>query len=256
MPVKSVDKALEILECFLTGHEVLRVREVASMTGLSKATVSRVMATMESRGWLERDSELGSYRLGIKAHMLGGMAQEGFDLAKLARPFLEQLRDQCGEEVALHVLRGSARVCVARADSRFTIAKVSTLGSPLPLHCGAAGKVLLAYLPLETRRKLIYSRPLQAFTPLTITDPRELEKDLEKIAEQGYALSDGEREEGAYSVVAPVFDVRDQVVASLVVSGPSFRLADNLTHGLIKSVMESADELSAKLGHNATKAIG
>jgi DNA-binding IclR family transcriptional regulator len=127
------------------------------------------------------------------------------------------------------------------------VAKVTVVGTVLPLHCGAAGKVLLAYVPAAERRKLMDGKPLTRFTQATITHRAALEESLERIRRDGYGFSVGEREEGSYSLVAPIFGRRGDVVASLAISGPVFRLSEEQKARSLEALLEGARDISSQL---------
>lgn len=246
--IKSVEKAIDILSCFTIETPALTVSEISAMTGFNQSTVSRILATLEKKLCMDRDPDTGRYRLGgIMFHQWKGILSRETSIAELARPIMERLRDECGEEVSLYVPGEGNRICAEAVKSRFSVAKVTDVGKVLPLHCGASGKVILAHLPEKTR-KLIYRKPLEKFTPHTITAPAELEADLEKIRQDGYAVSVGEREEGTYSVVAPVMGRSGEIAASLCVSGPIFRFAEEVRAKLIKATTCAAKEISITLG--------
>jgi len=124
------------------------------------------------------------------------------------------------------------------------------VGKILPLHCGASGKVLLAYMPEKERRKIICGKPLEKFTPKTITDPDELEADLEQIRRQGYAVSFEEREAGNYSVVVPILGNGGKILASLSICGPIFRFSDEQLEKNKAAALDAAREISLALGRS------
>jgi DNA-binding IclR family transcriptional regulator len=126
---------------------------------------------------------------------------------------------------------------------------VGTIGDYLPLHAGAAGRLLLAYMPRMQRHDIISRLPLKQYTDLTFTDPQALEKTFKEIRCKGYAVSRGEREPEAYSVVAPVWDASRQVIASLSISGPNFRLTEAQLQFNIRGVRAAAEEISKRLGY-------
>lgn len=247
MTIRAVEKAIDILDCFCPEKPSLGVQEISALTGLTPSTVSRILSTLRNKGCVEKDPSTGRYRLGTKIYRWGLTVHNQLNLAEVALPTMEEVRDACGEEVALYVLQGDSRFCVAKVESTYSVAKTSPTGVALPLHCGAAGKVLLAYLPAAVRKRLL-ERPLQKYTPFTITDPVLLERDLAKIREQGYAYSLSEREVGAYSIVAPVRNGFGQVVASLAISGPQFRLSDEKVEVYKKLVVDAAQRISHNLG--------
>lgn len=242
--IKSVEKAIDILSCYTIETPSLSVTEISFLTGFNQSTVSRILATLEKKGCVERETPGGKYRLGVKFHQWKSILSQGGSIEDLARPIMEKLRDACGEEITLYVLGEGNRICVEAVKSRYGVAKVTQVGKILPLHCGASGKVLLAHLPEKVRKKIICSRPLQKYTPQTITDPVELEADLEKIRQDGYAISVGEREDGTYSVVAPVTGMKGRIIASLCISGPIFRLSDEQREKNIRAVQDAASEIS------------
>lgn len=197
---------------------------------------------------MEQVGASGKYRLGIKFYQWASVLRQKKNLSDLARPVMEKLRDFCGEEVTLHGLDENRRICFEAVKSRFGVAKVTPVGKILPLHCGAGGKVLLAFLPPPERRKIIEGKGLEQFTSNTIVDPLLLEKDLEKIRRDGYAVSKGEREEGAYSIVAPIFDQNGKIAASLSISGPIFRLSDLDLAKNAEAVKNAAKEITTNFG--------
>lgn len=246
--IRAVGKAIDILDCFSLDKPMLNVKEVSQLTGLTPSTTSRILATLREKNCVEKDSLSGRYYLGVKCYRWGQIANRQFVLGQTALPIMEELRDACGEEITLHVIRGDARFCVAKVESKFGVAKTSVTGVALPLHCGAAGKVLLAYLPDSLCEQLL-KKPLTKYTAFTITDPALLKRNLEEIRREGFAYSVSEREMGAYSIVAPVKDSLGEVVASLAISGPQFRLSEEKLEVYKKMVKDAARKISSCLGY-------
>ena len=249
MTHKSVEKAIAVLNCFSIERQKLGVGEISRLTGCTKSTVSRILATLEKQGCVSRSKSTGKYEFGYRIYLWGAISSAQNNLTTIAKSVMERLRNDCGEEVALYVLDGDRRVCISRVESRYEIAKVDPVGNSYPLHCGASGKVLLAYLPADRRLEIIRQKPLKKYTPLTLTDLQKLEKDLAMIRERGYAVSRGEREPEAFSVTAPIRDAGGQVVASLSISGPNFRLTDRQLRENIQKILAASGEISQKLGY-------
>ena len=248
MKINSVDKAITILNCFSAKMPILGVGEICKMTGLTASTASRILSTLESRGVVEKSEGYGRYQLGYQTYLYGLLSQKGNNLVNFARPTMEQLRDQCGEEVSLYVLLNNVRTRIERVPSKRAIAMVGELGERLPLHAGASGQVLLAFLPADERQALLSGPPLKRFTKNTITDFDELEKRFAKIRNDGYIVSREEREPEAYSVVAPIRNMSGQVTASLSIAGPVYRLTDEQLTLNINGVIKAAAEISRKMG--------
>ena len=246
---KSVDKAITVLNCFSLERPILSVGEISGLTGYTKSTVSRLLTTLQRHGCVERTGGLGKYQLGYRINLWANMGVRQNNLVNIARSIMEKLRNKCGEEIALYVIEGDRRVCVERVASLHEIAKVGPVGTYYPLHAGASGKVLLAYLPEDQRQAIIRKGRLEKFTSHTITDHQKLEKDLKAIRNQGYAVSRGEREPDAFSVTAPIWDGGGRIVASLSISGPNFRLTDKQLKMDIQEIIDATRGISNKLGY-------
>ena len=247
---KSVDKAVVVLNCFSLQRSILAVGEISGLTGYNKSTVSRLLTTLQRHGCVERAGGHGKYQLGYRIQLWASMGVRQNNLVNIARPVMEKLRDKSGEEIALYVIEGDRRICVERVESLHEIAKVGPVGTYYPLHAGASGKVLLAYLPEDQRNAIVGKGRLEKYTALTITDKKKLEKDLKDIRKNGYAISRGEREPDAFSVTAPIWDAGGRIAASISISGPIFRLTDKLLKKDIQEILNASKEISSKLGYN------
>ncbi len=249
MRINSVDKAITILNCFTAEKSVLGVGQISAETGYTPSTVSRLLSTMERRGVVERASNSRKYQLGYRIYLWGAFSQNHNTLPKFAKPVMERLRDECGEEVSLYVVSGYHRICIERVPSKHAIAMSGFIGAKLPLYTGASGQVLLAYLPIEKRNEFFKKQPLVRFTKHTIIDRDELEIKFNKIRKRGYAISKEEREPGAYSIVAPVWDTKNHVAASLSISGPLYRLSNDQLKLNITRAMSAAEKISIKIAN-------
>jgi DNA-binding IclR family transcriptional regulator len=246
---KSVDKAIAVLNCFSLERSILGVGEISRLTGYTKSTVSRLLTTLQSHGCVERAGGQGIYQLGYRIHLWADMGARQNNLVNIARPVMEKLRDTCGEEIALYVIEGDRRVCVERVECLHEIAKVGPVGTYYPLHAGASGKVLLAYLSQDRRNAIISKGRLEKYTARTITDNKKLEKDLKDIRKLGYAISRGEREPDAFSVTAPIWAAGGRIVASISISGPNFRRTDKQLKKDVQEILDASKEISNKLGY-------
>ena len=249
---KSVEKAIAVLNCFSLERPILGVGKISALTGYTKSTVSRLLTTLQRHGCVERAGGHGKYQLGYRINLWANMGVRQNNLINIAQSVMEKLRDKCGEEIALYVIEGDRRVCVDRVASLHEIANVGPVGTYYPLHAGASGKVLLAYLPEDQRNAIIVKHSLEKFTSLTIKDSNKLDKDLKDIRNKGYAVSRGEREPDAFSVTAPIWDAGGRVVASISISGPNFRLTDKQLKKNINEIRTASREISYKLGYSET----
>ena len=137
MKINSVDKAITLLNCFSMEEPVLSVGAISKKTGLTLSTVSRLLSTMEKRGVVEKAAGHGRYQLGYRIYFWGLLSQQHHDLATVARPAMQDLRDRCEEEVSLYIATENSRTCLERVPSNHAIAMTGAIGGRLPLHAGA-----------------------------------------------------------------------------------------------------------------------
>ena len=245
--IQSVQRAAAILWCFTNTDSELGVTTLSEELGLHKSTVSRLLSTLQQEMLVEQNPETGKYRLGLGLVTLAGIVLDRIDLRDVAYPFLATLAEITQETVNVVVLNGGMCVNVGGADSPRPIQYVGRIGRRTPAHCTSAGKILLAYLPLKTRNRIL-SELLPSFTEHTITDREILRYDLVQIQSQGYAITHEEYEEGMSALATPVYNHASQVVAAVTVSGPTFRLEAGKIEQFIGPVQDIARNISIQLG--------
>jgi IclR family transcriptional regulator, acetate operon repressor len=243
---QAVDRAARLVTEVVHAPDAVTFTELAAATGLAKSTTSRLLLALERSGLVRRDDD-GRFSPGevFVRYAWRGDAQAG--LIELARPFLDRLGAATGETVNLGIVHGDQVEQIAQVDSRYLIGGTNWLGRPVPLHCAALGKVLLAF-----GAAVLPPGRLAACTPASITSRAALEADLRQVRERGYAVTDGELEPGLVAVAAPVFRDGAVVVAALSVSAPASRLAPGLIEPTAARCVAAAAGLSAALGHETT----
>lgn len=248
--IQSVSRALDILEAFVVGQEELGVTELSRKLKLHKNNVFRLLATLETRGWVEQDPSTGMYRLGIKTFEVANVFLRHLGLAKQAHAILGELALETGETANLGVLEGAAVVCVDVVETTQAVRVVSYLGRRLPTHATALGKVQLAYRPQDEVEQLFKEYEPAAVTPRTLTDPGRLVEELARVAGQEMAVEDEELETGVRAVAAPVRDYARRVVGAIGIVGPAFRLSlERLEGDLGARVRAAAQQVSRRLGY-------
>jgi IclR family KDG regulon transcriptional repressor len=247
--IQTVSHALDLLEQF-HGHEAeLGVTELSKRLALHKNNVFRLLATLESRNYIEQNRSTGNYRLGLKNLELGQAMIRQMGLQRRAKPVLEALTARLNETSYVAILKDSYIVYLDAVESAQPVRVVPRLGAWLPAFCTAAGKVHLADLS-ATELPLHLPAELQRYTPHTITDLGELQRQLQLVAEQGYAIDDEELDEGVRCVSAPIRDCTGRVVGALSISGPAMRFGDErLAAELIPQIKSSSAEISQRLGY-------
>lgn len=234
--VRSIERALDILDCFRPGRLELSLTEIANSIDLALSTCSRLISTLEKRSYLVRNTDTQRYSLGPRVSQIGALGLSNMELRKVALPYMRELNSIYNEGISLYVIQDEERVCVEKVDSTLPLRRVINVGDRHPLTRGAAGRVLLAYLPPERRQAILAK------------DPYTNEDALEELRRSAYTVSLGEREEGVSSIAAPIEDARCEVVAALSMSGPSVRFEGPSFSDKIHKVRKSAELISKALG--------
>lgn len=241
LTVRAVERALDILICF-TRSSNLGLTEIASEIDLHKSTVHRLLTTLEDRGFVVRDPQTDKYRLGLKIWELSAHLANNDDPAILLLPLMERQRDRLGETVSLYLRDGYERLRIQAVQSNQAVRRVAPVGVRLPLYVGASSKVLVAYSGEEVLQAVLNSPDW----PVSI-DRDSYVAQLEDIRKQGYATSYEEREQGASSVAAPVFDRKGKLAAALSVSGPVSRLTRERLAEYGPILIEAAREMGVMM---------
>jgi len=250
-PIKVLDKTFSILDILLQHGSTMHMTEIAEKLGLYPSTIHRILDTLKYWGYVEQDPKSQKYRLGLKLLELGMAKLHKMDLVKEATPYLKELVKLCNETVHLGVREEEEVLYLAKEESSQTIRMISYVGKRSPLHCTALGKVLLAHLSTEERKKTLGEKVLRRLTENTITDEEELEKELGKVREQGFALDREENEKDVRCIAAPIRNYQGKVIAAISISSPIFRIDKNTQNSLKEALIETSKKISMRLGHNS-----
>lgn len=247
--VKSVERAMKILNCFSQETPQLGITELSKKLKVSKSTIHRLVTSMQKEGFIMQDEATQQYRLGFKILHLSKFILQNMDIRTVSTPIMQKLRDKTNETVGLSIIFNDARICIEKADSFLGIRRFIEIGQQLPLYTGASGKVLLAYQGKKFIQHILYDRKLEAFTEKTVINPEQIVKDLQIIKEKGYCISSGEHIADVTSISAPIWNHNKKVIACLNISGPSFRFTAEKTEDFLKLLLETAADISRKMGY-------
>ncbi len=243
--VQSVDRALTILGILARVGDA-GVTEIAAELGVHKSTAFRIVATLESHGMVEQNEDRGKYRLGVGLIRLAGATTARLDVVKEARPVTRRLAADTGETVNIAVLSDQSALYLDQIAGASALQSHNWVGQHIPLHATSNGKVLLSDLDADELDRRVPT--LASYTPETITSRDRLRSELATILQQGYAVAVDELEIGLTAIAAPIHDAHGDVVASLSISGPTFRLDGDRVAGLVALVVDAARDISARLG--------
>ncbi|HOO90079.1 MAG TPA: IclR family transcriptional regulator [Syntrophales bacterium] len=249
--VQTIERMASIFEVLGNYPNGLSLGVLSEKVDLPKGTTHRLLTSMAYFDFIRQDTASKQYHLGFKLLELGNILLSHIDLRKEAHPYLVTLSEEVQETVHLVILDQNKALYIDKVDlhSRWGLQMVSKLGSRIPLHCSAVGKVLLAYMPEREADAIIQDDTLERLTGNTITDPVELKRNVASVREKGYAIDDEENEPGVRCIAAPIRNYIGQVVAAMSVSGATTRMNTDVIEGALKHrVINTAMKISHKLG--------
>lgn len=249
--IQAVSHALDLLEQFHGEVDELGVTELSKRLKLHKNNVFRLLATLESRGYIEQNKATENYRLGLKALELGQTFIKQMGLLRQAKPILENMRSACNETCYVVIFKDGHVVYLDMVETDMTVRVVTRVGSRLPAYCTASGKVHMAFMSEDEIDEILPEEEFKTFTATTIKNRKELRKELKEVAEQGYAVDLEELDLSVNCIAAPIRDYTRRIVGAISISGPTMRLStERITSELVPLVLKSAEELSTRLGYH------
>jgi IclR family transcriptional regulator, KDG regulon repressor len=246
--IQSVSHALDVLEQFNGNVDEIGVTELSKRLKLHKNNVFRLLATLEARGYIEQNKLSENYRLGLRCLQLGQTFIHQMGLLLQSRAILQDLSKATKESAYVAIRKGSALIPLDFVEPNRTVRVVSFLGTVLPAHCTAAGKVHLVF-ELDGAAGQNLPERLERYTAKTIVDRNILREQMSTIGECGYAIERGEFAEDVNAVAVPIRDYTRSLVGTLAVVGPGYRLTEDAINSDIAPALHRAGiELSKRLG--------
>lgn len=244
--IRAVDRALDILLCFTRQEPELSMTQISEKIGLNKSTVHRLLATLETKRFVERDPITGAYRLGLSILQMAYLTLEHNYLRQKTNRYLRRLAEKYGETANLSILDGAHMVYLDVVESNQRVKLAAATGQRLPAFCTASGKAILAFLPEELVQKVL-AQGMAKHTANTIVSRENYLQNLKLTRERGFSLSLQEFEEGINAIAVPILDHNNQPIAALALAGPSFRLTEERMIEIGPELMSTARELSIEV---------
>jgi IclR family acetate operon transcriptional repressor len=241
-------RGLDVLE-LLGKRSEAKLAEVVSELGVSRATAFRVLATLQSRGYVHHARSEQVYRLGPALQELASTSDTS-SVVRLAAPAMAALRSETGETVNLAAVQRWRIVYVSILDGVHALRINSEVGEEVPPHATAIGKAILAALPPDQRSVFLGKEPYVRYTDRTIATRTDLEHDLSRCVKRGYATDDQEAGVGSVCVGAPIIGSDGYPVGAISVSAIAARLPRKAFPALGRSIRSAADRISADLAAN------
>jgi DNA-binding IclR family transcriptional regulator len=252
--VQVLDRAVAILTALRDRPGDCSLADLCKVLGLHKSTVHRLIMVLERHRLVDKHPLTGRYRLGLKLFEFGSKAIAALDLQERARPYLRRVLEETGETVNLSVLDQGEVLYIEKMETHKNLRMAASIGHRFPAHCTALGKAILAEMPDDQVDALLGRLPLKGQTPNSIIHAAALKSELKATRVRGYAIDNEENEEGARCVGVAVRNHLGRPVASISVSGPSFRMNKAKVQLVAKSLINAGAALSADLGYKPMKA--
>lgn len=246
--VQSLKRAIALLKAIDDARRPLTLHELAERTELVKSTVHRLLATLREEDLVEQLPD-GRYSLGLHLFEMGCSAGYMRDIVFIARPYMQAVWKQTNESVSLALLSHGEAIVLSLIESTNAFRVVARTGSRLPAHCTVQGKIMLAHMTRAEVKRILREHGMQAYATNTYRSYEELEPELRRIREQGYAVDNSEYHAGLCSVAAPIYEENGTCAYSFSIvsmlhhtDSPEFLRARNLA-------LIAARDISFALGY-------
>jgi len=249
--VQSLSRAFAILEAVARHREGIGLAELSKLVGLHNSTTFHLAKTLVSLGYIRQERDSKRYRVGRPLFALAASALDEIEMVNVATPIMEELSQETGESSHFAVRMGDAVVVIARTSGPGAFQLTDRVGVVRPAHCTALGKIILAALRPDQLKRFLERVELTPSTKRSITEPTMLLREIAEIRRDAVAFDDGEFNPEVRCVAVPVYNFTGDVVGALGVSGPIWRMTDQLLPGRARAVKAAAQRLSAEFGANS-----
>ena len=250
----AMAKALQLLKAILEDpREGWGVRELAERLGMPPSTVHRLLVALEAQGLLERNPRTAQYHVGLELYRMMLLAQSQFAVRNLALPIMRDLVREWDETsfLGLYDALRMEMVFAAAVESSKPLRYVVPLNQWIPVYCAASGFAIMAFLPEDEIERIIEHTGLRPETDRTITDPQTLRQELQRVREEGYSCTHGERVVGAVGFAAPIWGPDQRVIGDLNLSIPEQRFETNMEPKVAERVIYHAQRVTERLSAHA-----
>lgn len=248
-PIRSVDRALDIIEELSKHPKGLGLMELSRAVNLHKTTTFRMLSAIMTHGWIAKDPISGNYRLTLMLFEIGSKVSARMNILNVARPYLDDLTARMGETVHLVIRDGSEVVYLYKEDSLNQAIKMgSSIGSRNPLYCTGVGKAILAYLNEDELEEIWKASNIRQVTRSTITNLDQMKKELELTRQRGWAQDNEENEIGVRCVAVPILNRRGFPIASISISSSVFHITQANIPSIAKAVQNVCKAIANQLG--------
>lgn len=249
MIIQSIDRASQILGLFSLNRSMIGVTEIARSLNLNKSTVQGLVRALVYIGFLQRNPDTRKYQLGPRIYELGIILAGSLEINQKASQPADRLAKRIELLVRIAILDGDSALITLDAYPRSQPFIFRQFGLRAPLYCTAVGKALLAYLDRETVDEYVKRTELFAYTPTTLTNKKDLMKELELTKKRGYSVNREEHFLSRVAIGAPIFGREGRLAGSMCISGPPERILGEDHEKLVQEVKNTSLEITRHMGH-------
>ncbi len=244
--VKSLYKAITLLDHFDLENPERGIKELAQLTGMLNSSVYNILSTFQVCGIIEKSTTTGKYRLGKKILELSSVMSATDDIKQVVKPLLDALAEETRETVFFGYPAGTDVMYVDASFPRDAHFARSVAGVKAEMYCTSIGKAMLAFMGEELFQQVV-DKGFTAYTPYTLTNADALRKDLEETRARGYAIDNMEHEYGIRCVGVPLCNKKGTIFGAISISGPSLRVMDDKLHFFAERLMATAAQITKNL---------
>ena len=251
--MNSIEKSIEILNYLSNTKRNVGITELSSKLHFPKSTVHRILKSLLNYSLVDKEKNTSQYRLGLQILRYSNSFYDSFDLRQIANPILRKVCIETSLTTFLTIWLSDHGVCidsVTPSQDSNAIHLFVEVGREIPFYCTACSKAILANQPVEDIKSVISKEPLLRYTPSTIIEPKKLLEHLLEIKNKGFAICNEEHQKGIRAIAAPIKNIKGKTIASIAIAGLAERMSSNNMGRLIKIIVNSAKEVSEKLGYN------
>ncbi|MBN7774002.1 IclR family transcriptional regulator [Clostridium aminobutyricum] len=247
--IQSVERAARIFDCFDSLNLELSLSQISEKLNLNISTVHGIINTLVAHSYIDKDLDNGKYKLGIKFLLKGNIVSESLDFKKIGHPYLIDLTKKYNETTHLYSYRNGEIYCIDKIESPHTYLIMSSkAGGSLPMHAAASGKAILANLSSDQLDRYLNGYKFIPYTNKTIINRQQLIEDLRKTKNQGFGIEDEEIELGAYSISVAIMDVKNRVLGTISIVGPTIRMKEK-EQEIFVDLLAAGNSISNSFGY-------
>ena len=246
-PIHSVGKAMELLDLLLGQRRPMSLQELTERSGFPKSTVYTLLSSMRAYSYIEQKPD-GKYYLGVRMYECGRAVSAQWDISGAARPYLERLAELTHSTAVITYMGNGHILHLEQFTGRAGVQVLSEVGTRLPLHATAQGKLYLSTCQDEEVRSLLHAQGMPPFTPHTLGTADAVLEQLALIRRSGYAIENGEYKIGLRAVCAPVYDQDGLPRYAVGVTGLFRHISSSEFEAATAATLETARQISVSLG--------